>query len=90
VLVSSLASALSALLTPAATDAMGFPINARKRVHRQAAPVAVADTRPARFVRAEREPSGFGGSQRDRRRSRELQTRVLGERESGRVYAFGG
>ena len=59
-LLSSLASALSALLTPAATDALGFPVNIKKRAHRRAAKAAVAVPRPARFIRPEREACHFG------------------------------
>lgn len=87
-ILSSLASALSALLAPPARDVAGFPVERAKGVHRQAAPAT--DEAPAvRFVRPERPPCPFGGRRREQGGFHQLKTRLLG-RKSGRIYVFGG
>ena len=77
----SLASALSALLSPPARDAVGFPVDGKNA--RQA---SASQAPPLRFVPPERPPFRFGG--RQHRRLQELQARLLGQREPCRVYAL--
>jgi hypothetical protein len=90
--LSSLASALTALLNAAARGLAGSRAEAVEGVRRRAMQAFAADAPATRFIRPERAPCRFGGQKPDRWDVRQLDTRrdaavlrALGKRELSRV-----